>query len=248
MQVKTILKTLLLLLCTFSFIGCNDKDTDFGYRAFMDKATIVGDSKSGYHCYFDGGGLAISYDVRLAGVERGYFAFHYMEEDWTIADNAMYINNVRVSPYDIYDVIQPISIDQAGSKDNVEKDGYVILPISSLSRGYRGYFDLNTALSVVNLANLERIGAKIKIVYDPAKQTSDTLSLQLFNKLNVPDNWSNTTYDYGAVSCDISSLATKKEWCDSVTIVVQTEDEKILTTKISKYDFLKPDVKLEKSK
>ncbi|MFA6361171.1 MAG: hypothetical protein WCX14_10770, partial [Dysgonamonadaceae bacterium] len=62
---------------------------------------------------------------------------------------------------------------------------------------------------------------------------------------HIPEDWSNTCFDYGKVSCDISSLATLKQWSDSVTIVVEVKDDKKHFTKISKSDFFKPNLKVE---
>ncbi|MEG2151382.1 MAG: hypothetical protein RRY36_09205 [Bacteroidaceae bacterium] len=246
MRIKKILKALLLCFCIISITCCNNKDDDLGFRGFMSTATIVGDSINGYYCYLDGGGLAISHDQRLAGIERGYFAFHYTEEDWRSADNAMYINNASVFPNSVYNVIRPISKEEADNKHITDKDSCMVPKHLSLDHGHRGYFDLHTALSVGNLIDGKKVFAKMNIVYDPVKQSSDTLLLQLSYNLNIPDKWSNIGFDYGSVSCDISSLATKKLWSDSVTIVVKAGDEKIHTTKINKNDFLKPDIKLDK--
>lgn len=235
----------LLFFSTFSFISCNNNNDNFGYRGFMHKATILGDSINGYHCYFDGGGLAVSYDQRLASIERGYFSFNYMESDWKIVDNAQWIDNAYVVPYNIYNVIRPISIEEADSKHIADKDKCAIPPLLSLGRGYRGYFDLNTALSVTNLPNLEKVPTEMNMVYDPAKQMPDTLRLQFYYSANVPETWLNSSLDYGSVSCDLSSLATLKQWSDSVTIVVEAGDEKKHWIKISKNDFHKPTIKRE---
>lgn len=243
MGTKNLFGILLLLFYIISFIGC-DKEDD-GSRAFMDEATIIGDSINGYYCYFYGGGLAISYDQRLAGIERGYFAFNYMEDDWKTANNVMYIDNVHVFPYSIYEVIHPISIEEAEAKHITDKDSCLVPSLLSLGYGYRGYFDLNTGLSVVNLINGEKVPAKLNMVYDPAKQTPDTLLLQLCYNLYIPEKWSNTSFDYGSVSCDISSFATLEQWSDSVTIVVEAGDKKKHLTKISKNDFFKPDIKVK---
>lgn len=245
MGTKNLFGILLLFLCAIGFIGC-DNEQDDGHRAFMNEATIIGDSKNGYYCYFDGGGFAISYDQGLADIERGYFAFNYMEDDWTTsADNVMYINNAHLSPCLIYDVIHPISIEAADSKHITDKDNCLAPPLLSLDYGYRGYFDLSTGLSITNLINGEKVFAKLNIVYDKAKQTPDTLRLQLCYNYNIPDQWEKQSFNYGSVSCDISSLATIEQWSDSVTIVVEAADEKEHLTKISRNDFFKPDIKIK---
>lgn len=241
---RNLLETTLFSLCILCLFSCK-QETDFGFRGFMNTATIVGDSVNGYYCYLDGGGLVISYDQRLAGVERGYFSFHYMEEDWKSAGNVTYIDNASVLPYSIYEVIRPISQEEADSEHLADKDNCAVPRLLSLGRGYRGYFDLNTALSVVNLMDREKVPTKMNLLYDPAKQTPDTLLLQLCYQLDVPDQWTKITFDYGSVSCDFSSLATLKQWSDSVTIVVEAGDEMKHLTKISKKDFIKPDIKVK---
>lgn len=239
---------LLLFFCTVGFTSCyNNKDD--GSRGFMQEATIMGNPTIGYYCYMDGGGLAISYDQKLAGIERGYFSFHYMEDDWSIgADDLMLINNAHVIPYTVYNVIRPISVAEAESRHITDKDSCLIPPLFSLSRGYRGYFDLNTGVSVTNLTTGEKVFAKQNVVYDPAKQTPDTLRLQFCYNPRIPEKWTKPSFDYSSTSCDISSLATLKQWSDSVTIVVEAGDDKRHLTKISKNDFLKPDLNYYKNR
>ena len=251
LQIQVIMKTknlygiLLLFFCTVGFISCDNEDDNS--RGFMQEATIIGDSINGYYyCYWDGGGFAISHDQELAGIERGYFSFSYLEDDWkTTANNIMYIDNAHVLPYSIYNVIRPISIEEAKNQHITDKDSCLIPASFSLSHGYRGYFDLNTGLSIVNTINVEKVPVKLNMVYDPAKQTPDTLRLQFCYNPRIPDGWSKTSLDYGAVSCDITSFATLEQWSDSVTIVVEVGDQKKHLTKISKKDFFKPDVKIE---
>lgn len=239
MKTKNLFGVLLWFLCAIGFIGCEEKDDS---RGFMSTATIVGDSINGYYCYLNGGGLVISHDRWLAGIERGYFAFNYVEGDWTAANNVMYINNAHVLPYSIYEVIHPISIEEARAKHITDEDNCQIPPLFSLNYGCFGYFDLNTGLSIVNLISGEKVPVELNMVYDPAKQTSDTLKLQLCYNPQIPDKWSKTSVDYSSASCDISSFATLRQWSDSVTIVVEVGDEKKHITKISKNDFFKPKV------
>lgn len=242
MKTTNLLGILFLLSCTSSFISCDHQDD--GIRGFMQEATISGDSIDGYYCYLDGGGLAISYNRELDGIERGYFSVNYSEKDWkTTADNAIYIDNAYVFPYSVYQVIRPISLEEAESQHILDKDSCSPPPLLTLSYGYRGYFDFNTGLSVVNPKNVEKMPVRLHIVYDPAKQTPDTLRLQLCYNPSIPDTWSNTSFDYGSASCDISSFATLQQWNDSVTIVLEAGDKRQHATKISKNDFRKPDIK-----
>lgn len=240
MQTKNLFGIFLLLFCSVGLISC-DKEHDDGLRGFMQEATIVGDSINGYYCYLDGGGLAISKDPWLEGIERGYFAFHYLEENEGVnANQEWYIQPAHVLPYSIYPVVHPISIAEAESKHLTDRDSCQIPSLFSLEYGYRGYFDFNTGLSVTNLANGEKVPIQLNMVYDAEKQTPDTLLLQLCYHPRVPDKWAHPSFDYGRMSCDISSLATLRSWSDSVTLVIDTGDEMKHLTKISKTDFFKP--------
>lgn len=242
MKAKNLVGTFLLFFCTVCLVSCDHEDD--GIRGFMQEATISGDSINGYYCYLDGGGLAISYNRELAGIERGYFSVNYMEKDWkTTADNAIYIDNAYVFPYSVYQVIRPINLEEAERQHLLDKDSCAIPSLLTLSYGYRGYFDFNTGLSIVNPKNAEKMPVRLHIVYDPAKQTPDTLRLQLCYHPSIPDTWSNTSFDYGSASCDISSLAALQQWSDSVTIVLEAGDKRKHATKIGKEDFRKPDIK-----
>lgn len=65
MKIKYILW---LFICIIGLISC-DKEEDDGSRAFMDVATITGDSINGYFCYLNSGGLAVSHNRWLASKE-----------------------------------------------------------------------------------------------------------------------------------------------------------------------------------
>lgn len=233
----------LLLFCTLALMSCSEKDD--GSRGFMSNATIMGNSTDGYYCYLHGGGLAISYSKALEGIERGYFAFNYMENDWKISDdNMIYIDNAHVYPYTVFNVIHPISKEEAENAHITDEESE-IPPFLSVSSGYRGFFDLHTRINVENLISREKVLSKLNLIYDPARQTPETLLLELHYSLDIPKEWSDTGFDYGLVSCDISSLAALQQWNDSVTIVVEAADEKLHQTKISKNDFFKPEMKIE---
>lgn len=241
---RNILVILALFTCMISHTSCNDNEED-GFRGFMSKATIIGDSINGYYCYLDGGGLVISHDRALAGVERGYFGFHYKESDWTTsADGVKFIDNAHVSGWSVYDIIQPISKAEAEAKHITDKDRCQLPSFLSVDRVYRGYFDLNLGTSIINRENGEKIRAELNMVYDPEEQIPDTLRLQLCYNPRIPDNWSITSNDYGTVSCDISSLVNLQQWSDSVTVVVKSGDKEKHGFKISKNDFIKHDVKI----
>ena len=227
-----------ILLCTIGLIGCQD-NFDNGTRGFMSEATVTGDSIDGYYCYLDGGGLVVSFDRRLADIERGYFSFLYNETDWTTDNDMIYIRNASVVPYAIYDVIHPLSLEEAENDPDIDLNGSHTAPQLSLNGGCRGYFDLNTGLRIVNSGTGEQIPVKIHLIYNPAEQTRDTLRLQLCYHPDIPDTWSDTYMEYGSISCDISSLTSLVPWNDSVTIVVETADKHKHTTTIDKNDFVK---------
>lgn len=238
MKIKYILW---LFFCSTGFLSC-DNDYDDGSRAFSDVATITGDSINGYFCYLNSGGLAVSHDRWLAGIKRGYFSFHYTEDDWTTtSDQTSYINNAHVFPISIHQVLRPISLEEAESRHITDPDSCSVPELLSIGRGYRGYFIFNTGLSVVNRENVQKVPVRMNFVYDSAKQTPDTLRLQFCYQPRIPDDWTKTSFDYDAASCDISSLATLIQWSDSVTIVVEAGDKMQHQSKIGKKDFLKPE-------
>jgi len=233
---------LLLLIGTIACISCNNNNEDDGYRGFMSKATIVGDSIGGYFCYLNGGGLVTSHSKELEGTERGYFSFNYMEDDWKSSDgNLMYISDAYVRPELTYSVISPINIVKAEGMHITDKDSCTTPPLFILERGFKGYFDFNTGISISNIYDLKEYPAEMHIVYDSAKQTPDTLRLQFYYNQKNPNQWTETHINYGTTSCDISSLATLEQWSDSVTIILEAGDKyDDHRTKISKEDFLKP--------
>lgn len=240
MKTKNLSALLLLCLCSFGLISCNDEGDD-GSRGFMQEATVQGDSVNGFYCYLDGGGLALSYDPWLADTERGYFSFHYNEADWeTGSDERMYIRDAHVYPYSVYEVIRPLSLQEASGAGITVPDSCALPSLFSLGHGYRGYFDFSTGLSVVRREDGKKIPVRMNMVYDPARQSADTLLLQFYYNPAVPADWTAISYDYGKASCDISCFADGGQaWADSVTIVVETGEERH-RTKISKVDFLKP--------
>lgn len=229
-----------LFICIIGLVSC-DKEEDDGSRAFADAATITGDSINGYFCYLNSGGLVVSHDRWLAGIERGYFSFHYTEDDWmTTADEVKYISNAHVLPITVYEVLRPISLEEAESSHITAPDSCSVPELFSIGRGYRGYFNFNTGISVMNMVTTENVPVQMNMVYEPAKQTPDTLRLQFCYHPRIPDDWTKTSFNYDAASCDISSLANLVQWSDSVTIVVEAGDKMQHRTKISKKDFLKP--------
>ena len=115
-----LLTTITLLICLVIGSSCNDNKDD-GSRGFMCVATIIGDTTNGFHCYLDGGGLVTSYNKNLADTERGYFGFYYNEEDWeTSANGEKFINNAHVVTWSKYEIIHPISKEEANNTNIAE--------------------------------------------------------------------------------------------------------------------------------
>ncbi|MDE5611986.1 MAG: hypothetical protein K2I90_08230 [Odoribacter sp.] len=231
----------LLLFCVLAFSGCRKEDD--GLRGFMCEATVLGDSVKGFHCYLDGGGLVISHDRWLKGIERGYFAFHYTEEDWQTDDvHGIHIANAHVYPEAVYKVIRPVSREEAGSLHVSAEDTCRTPDHFTLGYGWRGYFDLYTGVAVMNSESGEKASVQMNMIYDPDRQTADTLLLQFCYHPRIPDAWNRHCFLYGSASCDISSFASLRPWSDSVNIVVEVGDKRY-GRKISKEDFLKPELK-----
>ena len=185
---------------------------------------LSGDTTNGFYCYLDGGGLVTSYDKNLADTERGYFAFIITRKTGKPPRTVKkFINNAHVVTWSKYEIIHPISQEEANDTNVAEN---CQLPsFLGVGYGYHGYFDLHAGFSTVNSVTGEKIQGKINLVYDPQEQTQDSLKLQLYYNPNTPDDWSKTQTDHGTVSCDISSLVNLQQWKDSVTIVVKSGDK-----------------------
>ncbi|WP_273164252.1 hypothetical protein [Bacteroides fluxus] len=93
---RSLLSGIIALVCSmFACTNCMDLEDD-GSRAFAD--------------------VAISYSKELAGKERGYFTFSYMESDWTVdANGVQHIDNVSVRAIETYDVVHPLIREEAAS-------------------------------------------------------------------------------------------------------------------------------------
>lgn len=240
---KVIQRYTLFIILLFSSILISCSRGNDESRGFMSTATVVGNAVDGYYCYLDGGGLVISHSHELDGVERGYLAFQYSEGDWvTSSEKGTYIQNAIVYPYSIYNVVRPININDEKSKPIIESAYNVKPPLFTVGNGYRGYFGMNTGLSIVNILNGDKVPASINAIYDPARQTPDSLFLRLYYSMKKPVDWTNTGFEYGALSCDISSLKNLQQWKDSVVVTVDVADGLKHTIKISRNDFLKPNI------
>ncbi|MDO5570626.1 MAG: hypothetical protein Q4F97_04075 [Bacteroidales bacterium] len=242
---RYIIKSLVIIVSLLFSLSCTNIEDD-GSRGFYSKATVIGDSENGYYCFLNHGGYVFTRDSNLKGVERGYFSFSYSESDWAQTPQGVkYIDNAHVQPFNkycIYRVTNPISVDNENSQLVINNNKNVIPELWGLS-GYCGYVDLNMNIAAFNQISGEEVNADINLIYNPDKQNNDTLLFQLYCNPNVPSNWNKVSNTYGDISCDISSLSDLKQWKDSVVIVVETEDMKRHSTKISKQDFYKPSLK-----
>jgi hypothetical protein len=243
---KNLLSSIVVLACVLGFAGCTDLMKDDGSRGFADVATIAGNPEDGYYCYLGHGGLAISYSAELADKERGYFSFSYMESDWTTSANGIkYIDNVRVHAIEAYDVIHPLSQEEAAAGHITDKENCAIP--RSLTVGYAsaGYVDLSAGFATFNDISGESHNGEVNLVYDVAKQEPDTLRLQLCYNPRIPDGWTKTNSSHRTVSCDISSLSSLAQWNDSLTLVIDDGSEKKQLIKMSRNDFQKPGIRIE---
>ncbi len=239
---KSLLSSIITLACSvFVCTSCTDMEDD-GSRAFADVATIMGDSENGYYCHLDHGGLAVSYSEELAGKERGYFTFSYTESDWTIGANGVqHIDNVHVRTIETYDVVHPLTREEAASGHITDK-GHCTVP-ERLAVGYvsGGYVDLSAGFATFNHESGEIKKGEVNVVYDAARQEPDTLRLQLCYSPRIPDGWKKTSSEWRTVSCDISSFSSLLQWKDSLTLVIENgSKEKRHLRKMSRNDFLKP--------
>ena len=193
---------LLLLFCAFAFSGCQKEDD--GFRGFLSEATVMGDSVNGFYCYLDGGGLVISHDRWLKEIERGYFAFYYTEDDWQMDDiHGKYIANAHILPEAVYEVIRPVSRQEAENLHVGDGDTCRTPSLFILGNGYRGYFDLSTGIAVRNSEGGKTESVPMNMIYDPDRQTADTLVLQLCYHPRITDTWERYSFLYGNASFDI---------------------------------------------
>lgn len=234
------------LSCLSCLAGCTDIGLkDDGSRAFVSKATVIGDGENGYYCYSDVL-PAIACSDAFAGIERGYFTFTYTESDWTTApDGKMYIAHVHAYPIDVYDIIHPLSAAEAEKGELIDKERCTVPERLTVDHAANGYVDLSSQFSTFNQESGAYSHGDVRIVYDPALQEPDTLRLQLYYIPSLPDGWTKTSSDYRTVSCDLSSLASLCQWNDSLTLVVDDGDQKKHCRRMSKKNFQKPRIGAE---
>lgn len=239
---KNLLSSIIMIACMLACASCTDMIEDDGSRAFANVATIVGDAESGFYCYQRHyGGLVISHSQELVGKERGYFTFSYMESDWkTSASGMKYIDNARVCAIEAYDVVHPLTQEEADSRRITDKDNCSVPQSLAVDYASYGYVDLSAGFSTFNQESGKSYNGEVNLVYDVTKQEPDTLRLQLCYNPRVPDGWTKTSSDYRTVSCDISSLASLQEWNDSLTLVIDDGSKEKHLIRMSRNDLSKP--------
>lgn len=229
--------------CLLCLTSCGDltlkDDNNLGFATI---ATIVGDAENGFYCYGEAhASFIISYEPRLAGIERGYFDFIYKKEDYkTLPNGKAYIDNAHLYPITLYDIIRPLSQEEAEDKRITDKTYWTALPRLEAHYIEYGYMELGGQLATFNDETGEKQSGEVNVVYDPTQQDADTLRLQVYYHPVVPEGWKKTSTAYNQVSCDLSSLASLREWNDSLTVLIDYGSEKECRFKASKNDFRKP--------
>ncbi len=241
-----------LCICAFGLASCqNDLTFDNGgYIGFMTKGTIVGNDEDGYYLFSYGGNeVAICYGKGLDKYERAYYGLSFKEENRFFSDRTpgfTIIDNASVEIETANRIIHPISKTEADKRGITHPDSCSVDENFDLSDSYGagdGYFDFYTLATITHdsYTHYEYASVPIDLVYDPARQSPDTLRLELCYRPHVPEGWEKYRYEGGTLSCDISGLADLQEWNDSLCIVVETGDDELHYLPISKKDFKKPE-------
>ena len=99
------------------------------------------------------------YGDMLTEKQREVIGFYYNEEDWETSTNGeKFINNAHVVTWSKYEVIHPISQEEANDTNVAEN---CQLPsLLGIGYGYRGYFDLHAGFSTFNSITGEKIQVK----------------------------------------------------------------------------------------
>ncbi|MDO4790300.1 MAG: hypothetical protein Q3998_04965 [Porphyromonas sp.] len=243
MKGKNLLGVFLLLFCAGVLVSCS-QDIDSESKGFMSKATVVENQGGGFLCYLDGGGVVTSNSPVLKGIERGYFAFLYKEHQRkTSGKKELFVENALVSPYMKYSVIHPLTLDEANESGITNPANSEESTSFSLSGAYRGFIDVTVGTSVQEGFTGEEVMTKVSLVYDPARQSPNTLLLKLYRNPGVSKDWASKKVNKETLSCDISSLRTLQHWADSVEVIIEGDKENHYI-KIAKEDFSKPELGL----
>lgn len=229
-------------LCSVLLTSCRENlDLGLGYTI---TGTIVGDDENGYYLYSDRyPEVAVSYEKGLDKYERAYCSIRFKEENRFFSDRPgefCLIDNADIEIITPYDVIRPISKTEADERHIT--DSCSAAP-HFLTGGYasRGYFNFSTAISVLNMDDMSHSHIPADLIYDPARQSPDTLRLELCYRPRIPEGKTACRYEYGTTSCDISGLAGLQEWNDSLCIVIEAGDSLTHRIPISRNDFRKPE-------
>lgn len=240
-----------LFACAFGLASCHDLTIDNGgYLGFMTKGTIVGNDEDGYYLYsYSGDEVAICYGKGLDKYERAYYSLSFKEENRFFSDRTpgfTIIDNANVEIETANRIIHPISKAEADKRGITHPDSCSVDENFELSDSYGagdGYFDFYTLATITNdfSTHYEYASIPIDLVYDPARQSPDTLRLALCYRPHVPEGWEKYRYEGGTLSCDISGLADLQAWNDTLCIVVDTGDKQLHYLPISKKGFKKPE-------
>lgn len=234
---KTLLTVTAFSSCLLFLAGCSNELKDDGSRGFSDVITIQEDKDNPgtFRCMQDGGGLVISHDPSLKGVERGYFDVYYMENDWQTG-NVPYIDNARLVAISQYHVFYP-SIEK-----QVDNSGNTFAP--TITRLASGYLDLEFLRENPVFADENGHPTNVKLIYDETQQYPDTLNLQFCYTSGPNGGTQLTTYRDGTtnLSCNLSSLLNKQEWKDSIVVKIDAGvKQERHWLKIKKSDLMLPD-------
>ncbi|KGL53630.1 hypothetical protein HQ29_01475 [Porphyromonas canoris] len=244
MKRKNVFGILLMLSCMAAFVSCS-QETDTDDRGFMSQATVAKSKEGKYLCYLDGGGIVTSKSAVLDGIERGYFAFMYKEyQRKTSGKKELFIDDAVVAGFKKYRVAYPLTIKEAKERGITDPENSEENAEFLLSGVCRGFFDVVVGTSVRNRSTGEVAGTKVYLVYDPGNQTPNTLMFKLYRNPGVSKTWTAKEIVKETVSYDISSLYSLQNWADSVTIIVDGGEE-IQPFKISRNDFIKPDINID---
>ena len=192
----------------------------------MTKGTIVGNDEDGYYLFSYGGDeVAICYGKGLDKYERAYYGLSFKEENRFFSNRTpgfTIIDNASVEIETANRIIHPISKAEADKRGITHPDSCSVDENFDLSDSYGagdGYFDFYTLATISHdsYTHYEYASVPIDLVYDPARQSPDTLRLELCYRPRVPEGWEKYRYEGGTLSCDISGLAGLQEWNDSLS-------------------------------
>lgn len=189
--------------------------------------TVVGNDNDGYYLFSDLAPQAtICYGKGLDKYERAYCNVYFKEENRFFSDRTpgfILIDNARIEIITAYNVIRPISKEEAERHHITYTDSCSVAPSFSLNHSIgasNGYFDFETpaTLSYAHPTYNEYIPIPMDMIYDPERQSPDTLRLELNYRPRIPEGWTTDwKYEDETSSCDISALSDLQQWNDSLS-------------------------------